>query len=187
MRYPNRSPPRSRRIRLSRPERSCTLVTVATERWFLKLDGITGESTHVAHKDEIDVESWSWGVANTGSSSGGGGGGSGKASFQDFQFVSRISRASPALFLACASGSHIKEALLSGIRGVGKGTDFLKYKLRDVMVTSLVQGDAEETAPTEQFSLNFSKVEISYAQQASSGKSLPAVTAGWDLKVNKKI
>ena len=131
------------------------------ERWFLKLDGIAGESTDSAHKGEIDIASWSWGVNNTGTTSGGGGGGSGKASFDDFHFVSRISKASPALFLACASGSHIKEALLSGVRGSGKskGTDFLKYKLRDVMVTSVVQGDAEETAPTEQFSLNFSKVE----------------------------
>ena len=100
--------------------RSCTLVTVA-ERWFLKLDGIAGESTDVAHKGEIDIDSWSWGVSNTRLDvGGGGGGGAGKASFQDFHFVSRISKASPALFLACASGSHIKEALLSGVRGSGK-------------------------------------------------------------------
>ena len=47
-------------------------VTVVSERWFLKIDGIAGESTDVAHKDEIDVLSWSWGVAQTG---GGGSGG----------------------------------------------------------------------------------------------------------------
>ena len=41
-------------------------VRVATERWFLKLDGIAGESTHASHKDEIDVESWSWGVSHPG-------------------------------------------------------------------------------------------------------------------------
>ncbi len=159
------------------------------ERWFLKLDGIAGESTDSAHKGEIDIASWSWGVNNTGTTSGGGGGGSGKASFDDFHFVSRISKASPALFLACASGSHIKEALLSGVRGSGKskGTDFLKYKLRDVMVTSVVQGDAEETAPTEQFSLNFSKVDVSYTPQSTSGKMQPPVSAGWDAKLNKKI
>jgi type VI secretion system secreted protein Hcp len=171
---------------LSDCRRSCTLVTVA-ERWYLKLDGISGESTSNAHKGEIDIDSWSWGVSHSGSPSGGGGGGAGKASFQDFHFVSRISKASPALFLACASGSHIKEALLSGVRGAGKGTDFLKYKLRDVMVTSVVQGDTEDTTPTEQFSLNYSKVEISYAQQSTSGKVQPPVTAGWDVKTNKKL
>jgi type VI secretion system secreted protein Hcp len=162
---------------------------VATERWFLKLDGISGESTDVNHTDEIDVESWSWGVSNSGGGGGGGGGGSGKATFQDFQFVSRISKASPALFLACASGSHIKDALLSGVRSAGKskGTDFLKYKLRDVMVTSHTQGDSEGVAPMEQFSLNFSKVEWSYTPTSAAGKTQPPVSAGWDLKVNKKL
>jgi type VI secretion system secreted protein Hcp len=162
---------------------------VATERWFLKLDGIPGESTHVSHKDEIDVESWSWGVSRSAPSGGGGGGGSGKASFQDFHFVSRISKASPALFLACASGSHIKEALLSGVRGAGssKGPEFLKYKLRDVTVTSVVQSDTADSPPTEQFSLNYSKIDVSYTPQSSSGKTQQTVSAGWDTKVNKKL
>ena len=161
---------------------------VVAERWFLKLDGIAGESTHASHKGEIDVESWSWGVSNSGSSSGGGGGGgAGKASFQDFHFVSRISKASPRLFTACASGSHIKEALLSGVRGAGKGTDYLKYKLRDVLVTSLMQSDVDTEPPVEQFSLSYSKVEWSYTPQSPSGKLEPPVTAGWDVKANKKL
>lgn len=160
---------------------------MVAERWFLKLDGITGESTHDAHKGEIDVESWSWGVSNSSSTSGGGGGGAGKASFQDFHFVSRISKASPALFTACASGSHIKEGLLSGARGAGKGTDYLKYKLRDVVVTSLMQGDTDVEPPVEQFSLSYSKVEWSYTPQSPSGKLQQPVKAGWDLKANKKI
>ena len=45
-----------------------------SDRWFLKIDGIDGDSTSVQHKGEIDVQSWSWGVTQTGSSSGGGGG-----------------------------------------------------------------------------------------------------------------
>ena len=34
------------------------------ESWFLKIDGVQGESTDISHKDEIDVLSWSWGVAH---------------------------------------------------------------------------------------------------------------------------
>ena len=159
------------------------------ERWFLKLDGIPGESTDAAHKDEIDVESWSWGVSHIGSAPSGGGGGAGKASFQDFHFVSRISKASPALLLACATGSHLKEANLSGVRDVGKakGPDFLKYKLSDVMVSSVQHGDSAAGVPSEQFALNFAKVEVSYFPQLGSGKIGPPVTAGFDLKANKKL
>ena len=159
------------------------------ERWFLKIDGIDGESTDVSHKDEIDVESWSWGLNQTGSFGGGGGGGAGKVSFQDFHFVSRISKASPKLFLACASGSHIKMATLSGVRGAGKvkGNEFLTFKLRDVLVTSVQQGDSEAAAPVDQFSLNFTKVEFSYIPQSAKGTPEPPVTGSWDLKQSKKF
>ena len=34
---------------------------------FLKLDGIEGESNDKTHKGEIEISSYSWGVANSGS------------------------------------------------------------------------------------------------------------------------
>ena len=101
---------------------SCTLFGWPPSAGSSSSTGSPASRPHATHKDEIDVESWSWGVSHPASSSGGGGGGgAGKASFEDFHFVSRISKASPALFTACASGSHIKEGLLSGNRGVGQG------------------------------------------------------------------
>ena len=162
---------------------------MTTERWFLKIDGIAGESTDSAHKGEIDVQAWSWGVTQTGTHSTGGGGGAGKAVFQDFHFVSRISKASPALFLSCATGVHHKEANLTGVRNVGKGkgNTFLKYKMSDVLVSSLTQSDSSADVPNEQFSLNFSKIEMSFFPQSASGKLEPAVTAGFDQKANKKF
>jgi type VI secretion system secreted protein Hcp len=161
---------------------------MATERWFLKIDGIPGDSTDVAHKDEIDVQAWSWGGSNSGSS-GGGGGGAGKASFQDFHFVGRISRATPKLFLSCATGAHHKEATLSGVRGAGKGkgNELLKYKLGDVTVSSFQHGDSADADPVNSFSLSFSKIDVSYFPQSMTGKVEPPISAGYDLKANKKI
>jgi type VI protein secretion system component Hcp len=34
---------------------------MAAADYFIKFDGISGESVDVKHEDEIDVESWSWG------------------------------------------------------------------------------------------------------------------------------
>jgi len=39
---------------------------MATVDYFLKLDGIEGESQDYKHKGEIDVESFSWGVSQVG-------------------------------------------------------------------------------------------------------------------------
>ena len=159
------------------------------ERWFLKIDGIPGESTDAAHKGEIDVESWSWGVSRSAGPGSGSGGGSGKAAFDDFHFVSRISAASPPLLNACATGSHLKTAMLSGARGAGKSksVDFLKYQLSDVTVTNVEQFDDESQVPTEQFSLTYSKIEVTYTPQTASGKLGTPVRFGFDVKTNKKI
>jgi type VI secretion system secreted protein Hcp len=169
-----------------RPIRQCEAVS---ENWFLKIDGIDGESADIAHKAEIDVLSWSWGVANAGGTGGGSGGGTGKAAFQDFQFVARISRASPMLFLACATGTHHKTAALTGVRSGVKGTsaEFLKYKLSDVVVTTDQHSGSEGGEPVEQFSLKYSKIEVSYTPQTATGKVGTPVQAGFDVKSNKKL
>ena len=47
--------------------------------YFLKLDGIQGESADTNHKDEIQIMSWSWGGSQVSSVAGTGGSGAGKA------------------------------------------------------------------------------------------------------------
>lgn len=159
------------------------------ERWFLKIDGIAGDSADAAHKGEIEIESWSWGVANTASPSTGGGSGVGKPLFQDFQFVSAVSVSTPALFLTCATGIHVKEATLSGVRsgGSGKGPEFARFELRDVRVASLELADDPEDAPSQQFSLEFARVQVTFIPQKASGGSGSPVTTGWDLAANTKV
>ena len=39
---------------------------MAAVDYFIKFDGIKGESADAKHKDEIDVESWSWGETHAG-------------------------------------------------------------------------------------------------------------------------
>ena len=160
---------------------------MAAVDYFLKIEGIEGESTNATHKGEIDLESWSWGVSQSGPMGSGGGAGSGKAHFQDMHFVARISKASPKLFLSCAPGTHHKVATLSAARTAGKTVDYLKYKLSDVQVTSVQHSDSEAGAPMEQFSLQYRKFEMSYSPQTSSGKLGAAEKAGFDVQTNKKL
>jgi type VI secretion system secreted protein Hcp len=160
---------------------------VAAVDYFIKLDGIKGESADAKHKDEIDVESWSFGETNTaGSSGGGGGGGAGKVSMQDFHFTMHLNRASPALMKACATGQHIKEATLSA-RRAGKGQqEYLTFKFRDVLVSSFQSTGTEElAAPTDSVSLAFAKIEVEYKPQKSDGSLGSPVAFRYDLKANK--
>ncbi len=160
-----------------------------SDRWFLKIDGIDGDSTNAAHKGEIEILAWSWGLANAGAGGGPGGGGAGKASFEDFEFVSRVGKASASLVLAAAKGTRSKSAILTGVRGSakGKGTAYLTYTLADVIVTRVDHEASDGDAPIEQFALGYGKVTIAYSPVSPSGKLGPAVTAGWDVKANKQL
>lgn len=158
---------------------------------FLSIGEIKGESIDDKHKDEIDVMSFSWGVTQTGTLAAGGGGGAGKAQFQDFHFTSNTSKASPKLFLACASGEHLKDATLFVRRGgeVGKSQgDYLTIKMNDALVSSYQTGGSSGgDRPTDQISMNFAKIEFTYKPQKPDGTLEAAVKAGWDLKANKKL
>lgn len=159
------------------------------DRWFLKIDGVVGESVDATHKNEIDVVAWSWGVSQPAPAGSGSGAAAGRAHFEDFHFVAKLSKASPQLILAAASGTHFKWAALSGVRptGQGKGAEYLRYKLSDVLVTSVNESATEPDVPVEQFSLGYSKFEIAYNPQSAKGTLGTPVTAGWDVQANKKI
>jgi type VI secretion system secreted protein Hcp len=157
--------------------------------YFLKIDGIEGESFDSKHKNEIDLESWSWGETQTGTHAGGGGGGAGKVSMQDFHFVMKYNKSSPKLFQACASGQHIPKAVLTCRKAGGEQEEYLKVTMSDLLVSSYQSGGSagRDVIPTDQISLNFSKVEFEYKEQTEKGTLSGTVKAGWDLKANKKV
>jgi type VI secretion system secreted protein Hcp len=160
---------------------------MAAVDYFLKIDGIDGESSDAKHKGEIDLESWSWGETQTGSHSAGGGGGAGKVHMQDFHFVMRMNKASPKLMLACASGQHIKKAVLT-IRKAGKEQqEYAKITMEDLLVASYQTGGSAkgDIVPLEQISLNYSTIEFEYKEQKADGTLGGAVKAGWLVKENK--
>jgi type VI secretion system secreted protein Hcp len=154
--------------------------------FFIKFDGIKGESSDSKHKDEIDVESWSWGETQVSGPSPGGGGGAGKVAMQDFHFVMRLNRASPSLMQACATGKHIKSALLSARKAGKSQQDYLTFKFHDVLVSSFQTGGVEQgDVPTDQVSFNFAKIEVEYKQQQPNGSYVPGGQFKFDLKANK--
>lgn len=157
--------------------------------YFLKLDGVDGESHDHKHKGEIDLQSWSFGATNSGSFSMGGGGGAGKVSMQDFHFVMNSSKASPKLMLACATGEHIKKAVLICRKAGTEQQEYLKVTMSDVLVSSYQTGGAAHggDTSTDQISLNFAKIEVEYKEQKPDGSLGGAIKAGYDVKANKKV
>jgi type VI secretion system secreted protein Hcp len=154
--------------------------------YFLKVDGILGESKDAKHKDEIDVLAFSWGVSSAKAASGGGGA-AGKAVFDDLLVLANTSKASPLLWQACASGKHFKSAVLTGRRAAKAPVEFLKITLTDVLIVSYELDGSDEGQPVDQIGLACAKIVTEYTPFDATGKAQPAVKAGWDMKANKKV
>ena len=152
----------------------------------IKLGDIKGESLDDKHKDEIDVESYSWGASNPGSMAHGGGGGEGKVSFSDLTFVHRVDKASANLWKACAGGEHIKEATLTSAKQ-GKGPqDFLIVKMNDILITSVSLSNGSGSVPMEHVAMQFAKVDMEYKPQKPDGSLDAGVHFKYDIKANKE-
>ena len=160
----------------------------AASDYFLKIDGIKGESQDASHRDEIEINSWSWGASNPVFA---GGGGTGKVSMQDFHFVCNHDKSSPLLMLACAqgaTGTHIPKVVLTVRRTTPTGApeEYLTITLEEVLVSSFSSSapppsGGAQTPPTQSISLNFTKITFQHTSNGTVTK------AGWDVKANVKI
>ncbi len=155
--------------------------------YFLKIDGVDGESADDKHKGEIDVLSWSWGASQAGTMQYGGGGGAGKVQMQDFSFTMRMNKATPKLVLHCASGEHIKTAVMVARKAGKQQQEYLKLTFTDILVSSYQTGGTGDgdVVPIDSISLNFSKIEFEYKEQKADGTLGGPIKTHWDLKANK--
>lgn len=166
---------------------------MAAVDYFLKIDGIKGESQDTAHKDEIDVTSFSWGMAQQGTAAKGGGMGAGKVAVHDITVTKQVDMASPKLFDACATGKHIASAQITCRKAGGSAIEYWTIKLTDILISSIHQ--VPPPAPTtttpnstgsllhdEVLTINYSAYEASYKGQQKDGTAGGAVTSKFNVK-----
>ncbi len=152
---------------------------------FLKLGDIAGESKDKSHLGEIDVLAWSWGASNSGTFHVGGGGGAGKAMVQDLSITKWVDLASTEIFLATCNGKHFPEATLVVRKAGETPLEYLIIKMTEVLVTSYsTGGSGGEDRLTENVTLNFAKVQLSYKEQAPKGAQAKAPSVSWDIAAN---
>jgi type VI secretion system secreted protein Hcp len=154
---------------------------------FLKIAGIEGESADDKHKNEIDVLAYSWIMEQQSTMSAGGGGGSGKATVHDLEFTHFYDKASVNLAKYCLTGKHIAECKLTVRKAGGSPLEYLVVTMTDAIVTYVGQSaDAkDEVKVKETVRLSFAKVKLEYKVQNAQGGGAGAVTATYDIKLNK--
>ena len=153
---------------------------------FLKIDGIKGESLDDKHKDTIQILSYSLGVNNEGTGGFNQGSGAGRAVVQDISITKFVDVSSPNLFISCCSGKHLDKAQIFVRRAGGHNPqDYLEITLTEVFISSFQEMSSGNQLPTENVTLNFSKIEFQYKTQTAKGALGAAVKTGYDVKANK--
>jgi len=153
---------------------------------FLKLDGIKGESKDSKHKEEIHIESFSWGLSQTGAHGTGGGGGAGKVSVHDISVTKFLDKASCDLQAAVCGGKHIPSGLITVRKAGDKPLEYLKIKLTDILISGYQVAGHGSDQLSENVTLNFAKFHVDYCEQKPDGSGSPAGSMGWDVKANVK-
>ena len=144
---------------------------------YLKLDGIEGQVTAAGYVNQIEVQAWSWGVANPATIASAGWT-VGKITMSHLTLTKSADSSTPRLIEYASAGRHIPKAVLSVIRSTD-GFVYLKVTLEDLLVSSLELSAGGER-PSESVALSFAKVGIEY--WAGPGK--PRIASGWDVAKN---
>lgn len=156
---------------------------------FLKIPGVEGESVDAKHPKEIDLLSFSWGEANNAAiGPSASGAGVGKVAAQDLQIVKHVDKASPRLFIACATGEHFKTAVLVARKAGNNPLEYLKLSFADVIVSAYhITGTADGiTTPVENVGLKFGKLEMSYTPQRADGSGDTPIVQKYDFAHHTK-
>lgn len=149
----------------------------ATVDYFLKIDGIEGESAVKGHEKWIDIDSFSWGAT---------GGNGFKSAFSPFSWTQQLDKSVPSMFIGLMRGKHFKNATLDGVRtGVAAPTVFFQMKFDDVLLTKLnIAGTGGALGVAGAFD-SYTRLTMTYKQQLADGSYGPAIIGGWDI--GKKV
>jgi type VI secretion system secreted protein Hcp len=128
---------------------------------------LKGESVSPGHEDDIEVESWRWGVQA--SSALGSTQATARRSYSGLTIVKRIDSSSTALLSALATNDEIKEAVLTMRKSGGEAVDYFLLTLKEARVTQIDHGVSDDGGTRETVAFAFRKVEVEYRKQQAGG------------------
>lgn len=155
---------------------------------FLTLSGIEGESVDQRYAKAIDIDSWEWGMSQSGSTHTARGGGAGKVRVHDVIVHKRVDKSSANLLRVCCTGKHLESAVLTVRKAGEKPLDYMQLVMKDVLLTD-VQLDEGKSVDlmTEVVTLNFAEFKFVYVPQRSDGGADGRVETGFHIAQNRLL
>jgi len=151
--------------------------------YFLKLDGIQGESVDKNFTNQIQVLSWGWGASQVSSVAANGGSGAGKVNVSDFSVATYFDKATPKFFKNICAGTHVKTGTMSAVKAGANGKPYLKVEFGELFVTG-IQMSAQNEIPTVNLSFSYNDITIDYSAQDEKGNVVSTGAVSYSVKEN---
>ena len=157
---------------------------------FIKFDGVDGEAQDKDHKGWSDILSFSWGLHKAGAGATGQTRRRGVATVEDVVCTKEYDKSSPKLAEAVCLGKIFPKVEIHDTTTYGDGNRavFLKYELKNVMVSShnVSAAGGGDAVPTETMSLNFEEVKQTYVEYDAKGGKKGNVEMTWKVEEGSK-
>jgi type VI secretion system secreted protein Hcp len=157
------------------------------ENVYLLIEGCPGTST--IKKDAIEINSFSWGVSNSGASAKASGETrSGRPDFQPMQIAKKVDPTTPKLLKHCYTCDPFDKATLGFMKQLGAANvEYILIELKKVFIGD-VHVSPGGNEPMESISLAYEEVEFIYKPEAPDKKSLAGqLTAKYSVVQNKPL
>lgn len=156
------------------------IAGLPTANSYLRLPGVTGESTSKGHEDWIEVHSYAWGVTAGPVFRDGGSGRSRRlrASMSPLVVRTVVDRSGPELFRAATTGRVLTSALLETAT-VGRPVSY-GYVFHDLVISSYRVASVAST-PVQVFEIEAERVTFTYRTMAEDGSEGDEVSVSWDI------
>lgn len=156
---------------------------------YIKFDGVEGEAQDTGHKNWSDILAFSQGIQQPGSSATGATRRRGDVIMEDIHVTKEMDKASPKIAESMCKGKvfpKVEIHLTASYTDAGRVTYFA-YDLKNVLVTSYaIAGSGQsEDVPTEDFSLNFEEIKVTYNEADNQGKSKGKVEYQWKVEAGE--
>lgn len=141
--------------------------------WFIKFDGVPGESKDKSHTEWTDMMSINFGISMAGGGETGQSRRRGTARFHDIVVTQEADKSGPKL----AESITVKGKIFDKVEihdtatfGSARGT-YIKFELTDVKVTSyqFSGSSSGDSKPIESYSLNYGQIKHSYIPHDNKG------------------
>jgi type VI secretion system secreted protein Hcp len=167
----------------------CFLGAVqAQSSYFLKIDGIDGESMDKDHKGWSNILSFAHSLHQPGGGATGQSRRRGAVVVEDLICTKELDKSSPKIQEALSQGKVFPKVELElTTSGSGARQTYYKYELKNVMITSYnISGQSGDGVPMEEVAFNFEEIKVTYTEYDSNGRKKGNVEYEWKVEKGSK-